>query len=297
MDHNSSFGKALDYVRNLKVGNHGIFFYGSPHEKREVLFNFLTAGFPKGEMAIYVAAQETSAQIRKRMIDFGLSVKALEKDGVLRVFDHDEFYVVNGGVNIPHIRMLGQRVLGEALEIGLKGLRVCGEVACFFELKKERELVEYELMMGRKLDLPVTALCAYDVNHAKSLDEKFFFSLIRAHGPVVTSSFAREVKFEDFFSTIMDEALETVFGDVGKETILRMLNERNSIKPQKVAEDPNALIKGLEELVGTGAQVITKTAVKRMHSKMGITQSEAALEKDRTENKNAINRLSCVQIE
>ncbi|NIQ05337.1 MAG: hypothetical protein GWO20_06305, partial [Candidatus Korarchaeota archaeon] len=81
----------------------------------------------------------------------------------------------------------------EAMEIGLKGLRACGEAACFFEHKKEKELVEFELMIGRKLDLPVTALCAYDVNHAKSLEEKLFFGLIKAHGLVVTSSFAQQV--------------------------------------------------------------------------------------------------------
>jgi hypothetical protein len=46
-----NFSKTLDYVRNLEVGNHGIFFYKSSHEKHEVLFNFLQAGFQKGEGA------------------------------------------------------------------------------------------------------------------------------------------------------------------------------------------------------------------------------------------------------
>ena len=70
-------------------------------------------------------------------------------------------------------------------------MRGCGETACFFEHKKQRELVEYELTIGRKLGFPATALCAYDVNHAKFLEEKLFISLIKAHGPVVTSNFAQ----------------------------------------------------------------------------------------------------------
>lgn len=285
MYHQPSIDKTLDYVRNLKAGNHGIFIYTSPQEKRQVLFNFLQAGFRNGERAIYVAGEETSTQIIKHMKDFGLNVKALERDDMLRVFDHDNFYVVDGDVNIAHIRTLGQRVFNEALETGLKGMRVCGEVASFFNHKKEKELVEYELMIGRKFDFPVTALCAYQATHAKSLNEKLFFSLIKAHGPVVTSSFAREVKFENLFPTIMDEALETVFGKMGKETILRMLDERHSIKPQKIAEDPNAFIERLEELVGTGAQVITKTVAKQMHSKMGITPSETSVGIVEKENK------------
>lgn len=279
MHHRSNFGKTLDYVRNLKAGNHGIFFYMSSHEKHEVLFNFLQAGFQKGEGAIYVATQETPTQIRRHMEDFGLNVKALERDGVLRIFGCDEWYMIDGEVNVSHTMMLGNRVFDEAMEIGLKGLRGCGEVACFFEHKKEKELVEYELMIGRKLDLPATALCAYDVNHAKSLEEKFFFSLIKAHGPVVTSTFAREVKFENFFPTIADEVLETVFGKIGKKTILRMLDEHHSLMPHRLAEDPRSFIEGLEELIGSGAQVITKSIATQMHSEIGITQSEMSVGK------------------
>ena len=255
-------------------GNHGIFFYRSPHEKHEVLFNFLQAGFQKGEGAIYVASQETSKQIRRHMEDFGLNVKTLERDGVLRIVDYYDWYIIDGEVNMSHMMESGMHMFDEAAEIGLKGLRGCGEVACFFEHKKEKELVEFELGIGRKLDLSLTALCAYDVNHAKSLEEKFFFSLIKAHGPVVTSSFAREVKFENFFPTITDEVLETVFGKIGKETILKMLDERHSLTPHKIAEDPSSFIKGLEELIGSGAQVVTKSVARQMHSKMGITQQK-----------------------
>jgi len=270
----SEIGETLNYVRNLETGSHGIFFYRSPYEKHEVLFNFLQAGFQKGEGAIYIPSQETSKQIRKHMEDFGLNVNALERDGVLRIFDYDEWYIIDGKVGGSRTIMLAQRIFDEAMEIGLKGLHSCGEAACFFEHKKEKELVEFELGIGRKLELPATALCAYDVNHAKSLEEKFFFSLIRAHGPVVTSSFAREVKFENFFPPIMDAVFETVFGEVGKETLLRMLDERHSLTPHRIAEDPESFIEGLEELVGSGAQVITKLVVRQMHSKMGITQSE-----------------------
>jgi len=264
----------LDYVRSLKASNHGIFFYRNPREKHEVLFNFLEAGLEKDELAVYIASQETSKQIRRHMEDFGLNVKVLEQDmGVLRIFDYDGWYIIDGKVDGSRTIMLGQRVFDEAMEIGLRGLRACGEAACFFEHKKEKELVKYELMIGRKIDLPVTVLCAYDVNHAKSLEEKLFLSLIMAHGPVVTSNFTQQVEFENLFPTVMDEVLETVFGKIGKETILRMLHERHSLTPHNIAEDPECFIEGLEELIGSGAQIITKSIVKEMHSKMGITQS------------------------
>ena len=270
-----NIAKTLDYVRDLETGSHGIVFYKNPHEKHEVLFNFLQAGVQKGEGAVYVAAQETSKQIRKHMEDFGLNVKALERDGVLRIFDYDGWYIIDGEVNTPHTIMLGMRIFEEAMEIGLKGLRGCGEAACFFEHKKEKELVEFELMIGRKLDLPQSALCAYDVNHAKSLEEKLFFGLIKAHGPVVTSSFAQEAAFEDFFPTIIEDVLENVFGEMGKEIILITLDKRHSLTPgareRRIAEDPKSFVEGLEELVGSGAVVIKKSVAREMLWKMGIT--------------------------
>jgi len=267
--------KTLDYVRDLETGDHGIFFYRNPHEKHEVLFNFLQAGVQKGEGAVYIAAQETSKQIRRHMKDFGLNVGTLKRDGVLGIYDCDGWYVIDGEVDVSHSMMMAQSVFEEAMEIGLEGLRVCGEVACFFEHKKEKELVDYELMLGRKVEIPVTGLCAYDVKHAKFLEEKLFFSLIKAHGPVVTSGFAQEVAFENFFPTIMESVLENVFGKMGKEIILITLDKRHSLTPgareRRIAEDPTSFVEGLEELVGSGAVVIKKSVAREMLWKMGIT--------------------------
>jgi len=50
----SNVDEISNYIRSLEVGNHGIFFYGKPHEKREVLFDFLQAGLEKGEGTVYV---------------------------------------------------------------------------------------------------------------------------------------------------------------------------------------------------------------------------------------------------
>jgi len=120
-----------------------------------------------------------------------------------------------------------------------------------------------------------TALCAYDVNHAKSLEERLFFGLIKSHGPVVTSSFAEEVAFENFFPTIMEDVLENVFGEMGKEIILITLDKYHSLTPGekecRIAEDPMSFVEGLEELVGSGAVVIKKSVAREMLWKIGIT--------------------------
>ncbi|MDH5481558.1 MAG: MEDS domain-containing protein [Candidatus Bathyarchaeota archaeon] len=270
----SNLSETLNYVRNLDAGNHGVFFYASQCEKHQVLFNFLQAGVQKGEGVIYVSSQETSKQIRRHMKNFGLDIKSLEKDGVLKVFDYSDWYIINGEVNCSHTIRLGMRLFYEMMQIGLKGLRGCGEAACFFEHEKGKELLEYELSLGRKTNFPMTALCAYDVNHAKSLSDRLFFDLIKAHGPVITSNFAQEVKFENLFPQIMDEVIETVFGSMGKQTILTTLEKKRSLSLQNIGENSNDFIDELEKILGSGAQVMTKLAAQQMHSEIGITQSE-----------------------
>jgi hypothetical protein len=272
MNHSLNLGKTVNYVRSLKLGDHGIFFYRDPQEKREVLFNFLQAGIEKGEGAVYVASQETSRQVRRSMEYFGLDVKTHERDGLLRILDYDNFYIINGEVNLTLTRHLGKRLRDEVRENGLEGLRACGEVACFFEHKKEKELVEYELEIGNKLPFPATTLCAYDVNHAKSLEEKLFFNLIKAHGPVVTSSYAQEVKFENFFPTIVSVVFRTVFDDLGSEILLGMLGEQSLVKPfARIGENPGAFVEGLEELLGSGAKGIIKLIGQETFSEIGLT--------------------------
>ncbi len=262
--------KSLNCPGVLKVGDHGVFFYLSPQEKHEVTFSFLQAGLQKGEGAIYVASQETRKQIRRCMRDFGLNVKALEKDDMLKVFDYNDWYMIDGEVNVSRVVMMSQRVFDEALEIGLKGMRGVGETACFFEHNKQKELLEYELTIGRKLAFPVTALCAYDANHAKFVDGKFFASLIKAHGPVVTSRFTQDIAFENFFPTIVLNVLETTFGKIGKEIILEILAERYSLTPRMIAEDPVAFIEGLEKLIGSGSNVVKQSLLRQMHLEIGI---------------------------
>ncbi len=264
------FGETLYYTRNLSLGNHGVFFYRSSSEKHEVVFNFFQAGLEKGEGVVYVASQETAKQIRRQMTTFGLDVDTVEKDGALKIFDYDNWYIIDGEVNVPHIITRGSRLFDEAMEIGLTGLRGCGETACFFEHAKQKELVEYELMIGRKFDLPMTALCAYDADHAKSLDDISFFNLLHAHGPVITHSFAQEVLFEDLFATITDEVLETIFRNSGKKTIMQMLGERRPLTSEEITQQPRVFFEGLEEVVGSGAQIVAKAILKKMYAKIGI---------------------------
>jgi len=73
------------------------------------------------------------------------------------------------------------------LKQGFKGLRVTGEVACFFRQNLIQELIEYEKALHRVLDIPMIAICTYNANMLnKSKDPINLYSeLARTHGTVL----------------------------------------------------------------------------------------------------------------
>lgn len=70
---------------------------------------------------------------------------------------------------------------------GFKGLRVTGEMACFFAHDQVKNLLEYERFLHRTLDIPMIAICAYNADMlSKSEDPiNLYNELVRAHGSVL----------------------------------------------------------------------------------------------------------------
>ncbi|MGB9023177.1 MAG: MEDS domain-containing protein [Candidatus Bathyarchaeia archaeon] len=175
-----------DFVRELKPTDHVIMFYSKPEDKHEVLFSYLKAGLDQGEAAAYVAAQESPDEIIDSMRRFGVEVDRLEKSGALRVLSYKDWYFKEGRFSIENTMKLWKALLDEAKARGFKSLRVTGEMAFFFEKKMVKELLEYENALHRTLELPLTAICAYDAEAvAKEGRGRLYLDLIKAHRSVI----------------------------------------------------------------------------------------------------------------
>jgi sugar-specific transcriptional regulator TrmB len=179
--------KLIGFLEQLRPTNHLIFVYDSPEAKYNVLFNYLKAGFDKGEAGLYVASDETPSQIRAAMKQFGIPVEEHEKTGALHIFGHEDIYIIDGKFNTTTTINTWNKLYNEALKKGFKGLRVTGEVACFFKHNLIRELVEYEKTLHRVLDIPMIAICAYNASQINKSKEpaNLYGELARAHGTVL----------------------------------------------------------------------------------------------------------------
>ena len=180
----------LDFVKGMRAKNHAILFYSNRRDKSEVLFTYLKSGLDAGEAAVYVASDESPQQTRQAMRDFGLNVNHYEKTRALRVADYREWYIIDGKFDIGRTFSLWEKSLQEALDRGFKGLRVAGEMSCFFRHHMLNELVVYERALHRELTIPMEAICAYDDSVVlRGIEEdrylRLYLDLITAHGTIM----------------------------------------------------------------------------------------------------------------
>jgi len=180
----------LEFVKTMRAKDHAILFYASQRDKRDVLFTYLKAGLDVGEAAIYVASDESVDEIRRAMEDFGVRVDQYERTHALRIVDYREWYIVDGKFHVSRIFSRWERALQEALARGFTGLRVAGEMSCFFRHHMLNELVVYERALHRELELPMEAICAYDDSVVlRGVEEnrylRLYLDLIAAHGTIL----------------------------------------------------------------------------------------------------------------
>lgn len=258
------------FLGSLQPSDHCISFYRTPEEKRATLFNFLKAGLDRGEGAVYVAGDEAPEVILKAMLDYGLDVRGLEKEGLLNVIDYDGWYIVDGKVEIAGIIALWARTYERALETGLKGLHACGEMGCFFRHKVVAELVEYEKALGRKLKIPMAALCSYSLNHIRLLEGGPFCELVKCHSHVLSPSFAGTVEFEDLYPRVLVEELEAMFGRGAARTILTFMKRWLSASEAEFFDKPKNFFTALHSLFGSGSDLIEKRILKGLCKRLGL---------------------------
>ncbi len=187
--------KVIRFMEQLRPTNHLMFLYDSPEAKHNVLFNYLKVGLEKEEAGVYVTTDENPSQIREAMKRFGIKVEKYEKTGALHIFGYEDIYIIDGKFNVNTTINLWNKLYNEALKLGLKGLRVTGETACFFKHDLIQELIEYEKALHRVLDIPITAICAYNASTLNKTDDpiNLYTELSRAHGTVLFTGIDRRL--------------------------------------------------------------------------------------------------------
>ena len=165
----------IDFVKNIELTEHVVLLYTNPEDKRNCLLTYVKAGLDRGQAVAYITSQENTDDIKKAMVKFDIDVELCEQSGALRVIDYRDWYMVGGDFDISKTMELWRKLLEASKTKGFKGLRVTGEMAFFFERNLVDKLLEYEHALHRVLDVPMMAICAYDV---KLFTKKEWFNVL-----------------------------------------------------------------------------------------------------------------------
>ena len=195
--------KAKTLVEQLRPMDHVMFLYETQEAKHNVLFNYIEAGLKNREISAYVASEENPDQIRDAMKRFGIDVERHEDKGALRIFSYDEIYIVDGKFSFSATTDRWKSLFDEAQSKGFKGLRVAGEMGCFFKHNLLNELAEYEQALHRVFELPMIGICAYKTDmftQAKN-PVSLYNELIRDHRMVLFASIDNRIRKYEFRSS------------------------------------------------------------------------------------------------
>jgi sugar-specific transcriptional regulator TrmB len=177
-------------VKHLRPRDHAILVYDSLEAKRSALFTYLQYGLDNGEAVKYVCSEESLNDIRDAMTEFGIPAADYERTGALELMHYTDIYIRDGKFSVLDVMDEWDKYYTNALDGGFTGLRVTGEMSCFMKHALVDELIEYEKALHTILDIPLTAICAYNSETLASVENPIdvYSELVKAHGKVLFAS-------------------------------------------------------------------------------------------------------------
>lgn len=172
----------LRYAEQLAKGTHAFSVFKSESFKHEIAFPFLKAGLLKGFAAVYAVPEEKLGAEVLALKKFGVDIESLPT-GAFSVLSNFEWYIQKGEAKPKTIMENHLRVLEQKKQAGFKGLQVAAQMAVFIDAGKDKELLQYEKMLGRQLRLDVCALCLFD---EKRFAEMGVSDLFQSHGHIIS---------------------------------------------------------------------------------------------------------------
>lgn len=187
--------KLMRILKRLRPRDHAVLFYDSLEAKHNTLFSYIKSGLKRGEAARYICSEESPNEIRESMQQFGIDVERFERGGALGILHYTDMYIKEGVFSIDDVMDTWSKSFDEVMSLGFKGMRVTGEMSCFIKHNLVSELIEYEHALHTVLDIPMTAICAYNVEILSSVEDPIdvYSELVKAHGKVLFAGKSKQI--------------------------------------------------------------------------------------------------------
>ena len=148
----------------VKHGDHLCVISDDPEQRTGAAAQYLADGLRSGEVAMYAAAPEVTAQIAAKLEEMGLDVAREKARGALLLPTADEAYLRDGRFDADVMYAEFERVIADAQAAGFTGCRFAGEPTWALHREDLRPgLVAFEARLNRLLHGKKAAgFCVYD---------------------------------------------------------------------------------------------------------------------------------------
>jgi hypothetical protein len=201
--------KLTGFIKQIQPTNHIILFYDDSETKRRILYDYISDGLAKGKGIIYICSDESPDEVRDGLISYGIDVEPNERSEVLLIKNF-EWYIEKGNADTLKIINRMNDAYRKFSEKGL-GMRITGEMSCFFKQNKVRELLRYEYALHKVLTIPIDAICAYNLQSIVDAGyTDVIMPLVRAHGKAIFTAQGGSIIVEpnDVEDTDLERLLE-----------------------------------------------------------------------------------------
>jgi hypothetical protein len=163
------------FLNNLKAGEHGCVFYLSKEEMQMIHFVFVKSGLENNWGVVYATATESIDEVRNAMQSYGINTRYYEKEeegnGSLIIIRGEDLYKNADNPDIENWINSTKSVSDMFISKGKKGVRVAADLSSYFLSRGLIEQwLELEYVLERKVSLPISILCAYDVRFPEVWD-------------------------------------------------------------------------------------------------------------------------------
>ncbi|MEF8937856.1 MAG: MEDS domain-containing protein [Halovenus sp.] len=188
-DSDTDYGNIRKTFATRDLPRHLALFYRSQSEQLTVASAFVADGLARDERCLYLADQNDPRDVREAFERHGIDVDGRKADGQLDLVDAAQVYTDGAFDPSAAIAQLETRARG-SVEEGYTGFRVAGENTWSFDVEDAFEsVIDFEIRFGDTCtDLPVTALCQYDV---EKFDDAVLGKVLQTHERVTSSTALR----------------------------------------------------------------------------------------------------------
>ncbi len=179
---NCCIDDALHHMNQAEYGAHYLIIYQNLNALRELYSNYMYKQIEKNNEAVLINPfYETTNSVRQvlseRYNDGMDDISKYEKEESLIIIDSLEEYFGRQ----PDMTFK-RNLANHAKEIGKNGLSILGDVGAYPHQSKQKELVNYELSLPTKYDVPMKGFCLYHQKDFDKFSDEQQQKLIEHHG-------------------------------------------------------------------------------------------------------------------